>query len=1025
MNEEYLVGCIIVKNGEASVGQAIASIREHVDAIVLMDTGSTDATISIASQAGVTIHTMKWTDDFALARNTAASKCNSEWILMIDADEQFEWNGKQSLKQWLQQNGDTKCVNRLDSQHIEVESNEHQASTHVDRIYCPREYHYVGRIHERLMPISHLTDTRIVQIHEGAFLHYGYSRKFRQGKHERNVGLLKISLIENPKDGRIHRYLANEYYNAGKYEEAVKESNRALRVLPAQDIYSKSQAYYYKVMSFVQMDTIDAAILTAEEAIRQMPSYADPYGIAAELYYSQGDWQKSIDLIVRYEALLLDRNLLPVMTIDQRELMQLHYIESLIRIGRIEEALAVTEKLQANDKMRREMSRLWLHFRTWPSYDPSQMKGYGRSTMTYALIVKNPSLNAQLQQWIENVRLGFHDELLRIGIIDDQAMDEKALNLYKNVQSLGVDPTVATVTQWMNEHRLDAIMLVEANEQISDFGPFLHRGSIELENIKDIEVHVERSSERLKFHRSEARWWSFDQLALLDRNSKFHDNVIASSIGVDGLSVADKGTANYARPSMTIHRPILLPLDKQDRSSSGTSYKDAVAALLDAFGSQCYKEAFAIAEPALDHPDWTVIRFYRILSSYNLGLMEEASSLLFDALEVASEERMFDFIYLYGKLSQHSDIAEMKSEAVGHLKETLELHPLFHTHYVRTDESDWHATIAELEWQLHRQEDAINSWMNALQLSNYQHPCAFRFAQAVYKTELEQGGGKESVARKMLASFDVSNPAARRQLYRLFMHMHMEEWAVLFQYVDEAAIPSLTLEELPLVSVILPVYNDTQYLFKSIHSVLSQTYIRFELIVVDDGSDGKVKQLISQFHYDSRVKYVRLSTNQGLPAALNNGLDKSAGQMLVWTSADNIAAPQWLERLVAFLIADPEASAVMSDYYHVNDDGIVTETMRLQPYRLNGLLNAGPSFMWRKEAMNRIGGFDESLFGIEDRDFVVRIAQTGTIIHLPEALYYYRTHEESLTSRIDRGDLGGWEELHGRIKSKWLHWSFV
>src|SRR3569832_516454 len=110
MNEGFLVGCIIVKNGESSVGEAIASIRAHVDTIVLMDTGSTDATISIALQAGVTIHTMKWSDDFALARNTVASKCKAEWVLMIDADEQLEWNGKQSLKLWLQENGDTNCI---------------------------------------------------------------------------------------------------------------------------------------------------------------------------------------------------------------------------------------------------------------------------------------------------------------------------------------------------------------------------------------------------------------------------------------------------------------------------------------------------------------------------------------------------------------------------------------------------------------------------------------------------------------------------------------------------------------------------------------------------------------------------------------------------------------------------------------------------------------------------------------------------------------------------------------------------
>ncbi len=173
------------------------------------------------------------------------------------------------------------------------------------------------------------------------------------------------------------------------------------------------------------------------------------------------------------------------------------------------------------------------------------------------------------------------------------------------------------------------------------------------------------------------------------------------------------------------------------------------------------------------------------------------------------------------------------------------------------------------------------------------------------------------------------------------------------------------------------------------------------------------------------MKVHRLRKNKGLPYALNYGFSQAKGELMGWTSADNKAHPRWLERMVAMHNQLPNASAVYSDYYHIDDRGLVKETKRMPVYKLNGLQNGGPSLLWKASAYRMIGGFDETLFGIEDRDFTIRLALLAPIVRLPESLYYYRIHNKSLSSKIDSGSFGGWSDLHQKLKRKWLYLSFV
>ena len=99
------------------------------------------------------------------------------------------------------------------------------------------------------------------------------------------------------------------------------------------------------------------------------------------------------------------------------------------------------------------------------------------------------------------------------------------------------------------------------------------------------------------------------------------------------------------------------------------------------------------------------------------------------------------------------------------------------------------------------------------------------------------------------------------------------------------------------VSVVLPTYNQAEYLIEALEGIYSQSYRDFELIVVNDGSTDGSGRILAEYrlHYGFRLIE---TDNRGLPEALNEGFRQSEGEYLTWTSSDNIMLPEMLSVLV-------------------------------------------------------------------------------------------------------------------------------
>ena len=132
--------------------------------------------------------------------------------------------------------------------------------------------------------------------------------------------------------------------------------------------------------------------------------------------------------------------------------------------------------------------------------------------------------------------------------------------------------------------------------------------------------------------------------------------------------------------------------------------------------------------------------------------------------------------------------------------------------------------------------------------------------------------------------------------------------------------PDEPVDESKLISVILPVYNQSDLIHESIESVIAQTYRNWELIIVNDGSTDGLEEAVKPYLSDKRIRCLT-QKNQRLPKALSNGFDFASGELITWTSADNNMRPAMLARLASFLNNHPDVDMVYADYMVIDDRG--------------------------------------------------------------------------------------------------------
>lgn len=205
----------------------------------------------------------------------------------------------------------------------------------------------------------------------------------------------------------------------------------------------------------------------------------------------------------------------------------------------------------------------------------------------------------------------------------------------------------------------------------------------------------------------------------------------------------------------------------------------------------------------------------------------------------------------------------------------------------------------------------------------------------------------------------------------------------------------------PLVSIVIPVYNQAEYLDLSIRSVLGQRYQHIQCIVVDDGSTDGSHSVAQK--YGAKVLLLQ-QANAGQAAALNNGFAHAAGDFIGYLSSDDCIDALLVERLVAWIgdkanggpaVAFPRYRTIDEHDAVVNPECPHFEGVRhmVESFRCN----IGPGAIFSKEVLQVVRGWNPAFRQIPDYEFWLRAAAVATFHELPQVLASFRVHGTSQT----------------------------
>jgi len=207
--------------------------------------------------------------------------------------------------------------------------------------------------------------------------------------------------------------------------------------------------------------------------------------------------------------------------------------------------------------------------------------------------------------------------------------------------------------------------------------------------------------------------------------------------------------------------------------------------------------------------------------------------------------------------------------------------------------------------------------------------------------------------------------------------------------------------ETRLVSVIIPCYNQGGYLGEAIESVLGQSYSNFQIIVVDDGSSDNTQEVAKQY---KQVECIR-EENRGLAEARNEGVKASRGEYIVFLDADDRLMRNGLEAGVNSLDAHPLCAFASGQYTLIAADGsaiasperpLIQAEHYIELLRHN-YIGMPATVMYRRAALDSVGGFDASRRACEDYDLYLRIARDFSVHSHPTIVAEYRQHESNMS----------------------------
>ena len=238
-------------------------------------------------------------------------------------------------------------------------------------------------------------------------------------------------------------------------------------------------------------------------------------------------------------------------------------------------------------------------------------------------------------------------------------------------------------------------------------------------------------------------------------------------------------------------------------------------------------------------------------------------------------------------------------------------------------------------------------------------------------------------------------------------------------------------EQLPLVSIITPSYNQAPFIEETILSVLEQDYTNLEYLVVDGGSTDGSAEVIHHYAsdplYKERLVWWVSEKDQGQTDAINKGFARARGEILAWINSDDTYLPHAVSEAVAQLQAHPEAVMVYGDANLVDEKGAILGRFpaRQTDYRRlrRGIVHIPQqASFFRAGAWKQVGPLDPTFYFAMDYDLWVRLARLAPLVYIPRLWANFRLHDSGKSVVSDDRCWPEMLRVHWRDGGSWFSW---
>jgi len=338
---------LIVKNEERCLARCLESIKGAVDEIIILDTGSVDATKAIARRYTENVFDYEWRKDFAAARQFAFDRATSDWVAWVDADDVVIRAGR--IRQLIE--SAPPQVAGFYWRYIYQRDSWGNPNCEFWRERCVRNdgrFRWVGRIHETLVPDEPCQMVRTDEV----LIEHRSDPTLNSAKLRRNLEILEeeYASTSNPSP-RLLFYLASEYESAANVQAALKFYKQYLHVADWNDERYLVQTRLARL--YRGLKRYDSAINADLKALKICPHWSGAYFGLAESYYYLEDWHKVIHWTDVGRAMPEPETIHILNPLEYRYNWIIYYTNALYRVGAVREALEWTEralKLRPDDK---------------------------------------------------------------------------------------------------------------------------------------------------------------------------------------------------------------------------------------------------------------------------------------------------------------------------------------------------------------------------------------------------------------------------------------------------------------------------------------------------------------------------------------------------------------------------------------------------------------------------------------------------------------------------------------------------